>query len=441
MPRPARGCAGSGSSSSPEPDARCSSSAARSSALRPRRPAASGSATTPWNSSPTVRSNGSSRAVPRRAGRASPGTRSGPVRLDALVDGERRRHASVTPPFSYQANLMQSVDQFRNLITRRVVSRAASSSADDPDDRRRLLLHHATPGNRRRPAPRRPSGRCWAPARAAWPRRTGRSHRREAPAGAAAPPRRRTARTQKRLTLKAKTLLSRLTGTRSVARSICRTVSRPDVDVRLVAAPGAVHTGLGAVDREELPGLQSRADQLGAGAGAAADLEHVVAGLRRPSGPPPTGCGRESAVVTWPQPATSRSARQSPPPGSARSGTRLGSVSEAIRVGVLGARGRVGSEVCRAVEAAADTDAGRRDRCRMTPLEELVDAAARVVVDFTHPDVVMDNLRFCVEHGLHAVVGTTGFDEARLDTGAGLARRTPPGRACSSRRTSRSARC
>jgi len=82
-----------------------------------------------------------------------------------------------------------------------------------------------------------------------------------------------------------------------------------------------------------------------------------------------------------------------------------------VKVGVLGARGRVGSEVCRAVEAsddlelAAAVDAG-----------DAMDAlsAADVVVDFTHPDVVMDNLRWCVSHGLHCVVGTTGFDEARL---------------------------
>jgi 4-hydroxy-tetrahydrodipicolinate reductase len=40
--------------------------------------------------------------------------------------------------------------------------------------------------------------------------------------------------------------------------------------------------------------------------------------------------------------------------------------------------------------------------------------AADVVVDFTHPDVVMDNLRWCIAHGLHCVVGTTGFDDARL---------------------------
>ncbi len=83
-------------------------------------------------------------------------------------------------------------------------------------------------------------------------------------------------------------------------------------------------------------------------------------------------------------------------------------------MGVLGAGGKVGTEVCRAVEAAADTelvaalDAG-------DDVEDLVRAKARVVVDFTHPDVVMDHLRFCIEHGIHAVVGTTGFDQPRLD--------------------------
>ncbi|MBL0747415.1 4-hydroxy-tetrahydrodipicolinate reductase [Nocardioides baculatus] len=85
-----------------------------------------------------------------------------------------------------------------------------------------------------------------------------------------------------------------------------------------------------------------------------------------------------------------------------------------MRVGVLGARGKVGAEVCRAVEAAPDTelvasvDAG-------DDVEELARSGAQVVVDFTHPDVVMDNLRFCIEHGIHVVVGTTGFDRSRLD--------------------------
>jgi 4-hydroxy-tetrahydrodipicolinate reductase len=86
-----------------------------------------------------------------------------------------------------------------------------------------------------------------------------------------------------------------------------------------------------------------------------------------------------------------------------------------MKVGVLGARGKVGAEVCRAVEDAADLelvaaiDAG-------DPIDDLVTSGAQAVVDFTHPDVVMDNLEFCVDHGIHAVVGTTGFDAGRLDT-------------------------
>jgi 4-hydroxy-tetrahydrodipicolinate reductase len=86
-----------------------------------------------------------------------------------------------------------------------------------------------------------------------------------------------------------------------------------------------------------------------------------------------------------------------------------------MKVGVLGARGKVGSEVCRAVEAAEDmelvaqVDAG-------DDVETLVSAGAEAVVDFTHPDVVMDNLEFCIDHGIHAVVGTTGFDDGRLET-------------------------
>jgi 4-hydroxy-tetrahydrodipicolinate reductase len=84
-----------------------------------------------------------------------------------------------------------------------------------------------------------------------------------------------------------------------------------------------------------------------------------------------------------------------------------------IKVGVLGARGRMGAEVCRAVEGAkgmelvAGVDEGdSRDALSF----------ADVVVDFTHPGVVMDNLRWCVENGVHAVVGTSGFDPARLET-------------------------
>lgn len=86
-----------------------------------------------------------------------------------------------------------------------------------------------------------------------------------------------------------------------------------------------------------------------------------------------------------------------------------------LRVAVLGARGKVGREICLAVDEAPDMelvaaiDAG-------DPIRALVDARAQAVVDFTHPDVVMDNLEFCVRHGIHAVVGTTGFDDERLAT-------------------------
>lgn len=81
-----------------------------------------------------------------------------------------------------------------------------------------------------------------------------------------------------------------------------------------------------------------------------------------------------------------------------------------IKVGVFGAKGRMGSEVCRAVEGAEDLelvagiDAGE-DRA---PLE-----AAEVIVDFTRPDTVMDNLAWAIDHDIHTVVGTTGFTDER----------------------------
>ncbi|MET1004420.1 MAG: 4-hydroxy-tetrahydrodipicolinate reductase [Propionibacteriaceae bacterium] len=82
------------------------------------------------------------------------------------------------------------------------------------------------------------------------------------------------------------------------------------------------------------------------------------------------------------------------------------------RVAVFGAKGRMGAEVCRAVDGAPDLDlvAGidvGDDRA--------VAENAEVVVDFTHPDVVLDNLSWCIERGIHAVVGTTGFTEDKLD--------------------------
>jgi 4-hydroxy-tetrahydrodipicolinate reductase len=90
-----------------------------------------------------------------------------------------------------------------------------------------------------------------------------------------------------------------------------------------------------------------------------------------------------------------------------------------LKVGVLGALGKVGREVCAAVEAADDMELVARIDAG-DDLATLEGAGAQAVVDFTHPDVVMDNLAWCIGHGVDAVVGTTGFDEARLDTLRGL---------------------
>ncbi len=99
--------------------------------------------------------------------------------------------------------------------------------------------------------------------------------------------------------------------------------------------------------------------------------------------------------------------------GSAeQDGLEDGQVS--IRVGVVGADGRVGQAICAAVEAADDLElAARVDKD--DALTDLVDAGVEVIVDFTHPDVVMDTLEFAIGHGIHAVVGTTGFDSGRID--------------------------
>ena len=84
-----------------------------------------------------------------------------------------------------------------------------------------------------------------------------------------------------------------------------------------------------------------------------------------------------------------------------------------IKVGVIGCRGRMGVEVCRAVEAAPDlqlvaaVDVGDD----FAPLAE-----ADVAVEFTVPRVTLSNVRWCIDHGLDVVVGTTGYDEERLET-------------------------
>jgi 4-hydroxy-tetrahydrodipicolinate reductase len=105
-----------------------------------------------------------------------------------------------------------------------------------------------------------------------------------------------------------------------------------------------------------------------------------------------------------------------------------------IRVGVIGARGRMGRTVCRAVADADDLalvaaidrsgvggSIGREighpeiDVPVSDELDRLLEAEVEVAVDFTHPDVVMENLRWCVAHAIHVVVGTTGIGRADLD--------------------------
>jgi 4-hydroxy-tetrahydrodipicolinate reductase len=83
-----------------------------------------------------------------------------------------------------------------------------------------------------------------------------------------------------------------------------------------------------------------------------------------------------------------------------------------VRVGVLGARGKMGSQACEAIEGADDLELVARvdvgdDRQSLT--------GADVVVDFTHPGAVLDNLTWCIEHGLSVVVGTSGFSAEKLD--------------------------
>ncbi|QRY63876.1 4-hydroxy-tetrahydrodipicolinate reductase [Gordonia sp. PDNC005] len=84
-----------------------------------------------------------------------------------------------------------------------------------------------------------------------------------------------------------------------------------------------------------------------------------------------------------------------------------------IRTGVLGSNGKVGKAIIEGVEGSSDAvftvgvDKG-------DSLQAFVDSETSVVVDFTHPDAVMDNLKFLIDNGIHAVVGTTGFTPERL---------------------------
>jgi 4-hydroxy-tetrahydrodipicolinate reductase len=96
-----------------------------------------------------------------------------------------------------------------------------------------------------------------------------------------------------------------------------------------------------------------------------------------------------------------------------------------IKVGVLGARGRMGATVCEAVREAPDTELAAQvdqgdDRAALPGCD--------VVVDFTHVAAVMDNLSWCVARGLPVVVGTSGFGDERLDQVRALLADTPEAR-------------
>ena len=96
-----------------------------------------------------------------------------------------------------------------------------------------------------------------------------------------------------------------------------------------------------------------------------------------------------------------------------------------IKVGVLGARGRMGRTVCEAIEQAPDTELAAQvdqgdDRDALL--------GSDVVVDFTHVAAVMDNLSWCVAHGLTVVVGTSGFGDERLAEVRSWLDETPGGR-------------
>ncbi|MEI6620539.1 MAG: 4-hydroxy-tetrahydrodipicolinate reductase [Actinomycetes bacterium] len=84
-----------------------------------------------------------------------------------------------------------------------------------------------------------------------------------------------------------------------------------------------------------------------------------------------------------------------------------------IKVGVIGSAGRMGAEVIAALADATDLELVAAVDIDDDPAQ-LVAAGVQVAVDFTTPMTVMPNLRFCIDHGIHAVVGTSGFTADRL---------------------------
>ena len=83
------------------------------------------------------------------------------------------------------------------------------------------------------------------------------------------------------------------------------------------------------------------------------------------------------------------------------------------RVAVLGAKGRMGSTSVQAIDAADDFEVVAQVDID-DDIAAITDAGAQVALDFTQPDVALDHVRWCVEHGVSIVVGTSGFDDARI---------------------------
>jgi len=97
-----------------------------------------------------------------------------------------------------------------------------------------------------------------------------------------------------------------------------------------------------------------------------------------------------------------------------------------IKVAVIGARGRMGSEVVKAVNEAKDLELVAQLDLGDS-LDALLTSGATVAVDFTTPDSVMANLEFLISHNINAVVGTTGFDDARIAKIKSLLANSKPG--------------
>lgn len=84
-----------------------------------------------------------------------------------------------------------------------------------------------------------------------------------------------------------------------------------------------------------------------------------------------------------------------------------------VKVAVFGAAGRMGRQVCDAVDAADGLEVVARIDVDGDAKQAVI-AGATVAVDFTSPDAVLGNLAFCLAHGIHAVVGTSGFGPERI---------------------------